>query len=535
MANLAQSISRADRRIEDPYDHPIKLVDATNPQAAESDSEPGSRSSSKAPGLVKQFTGVSVREELAKRKYAKWQQGRFDDKEVATAEQQATGQHSDSAQALAGATGGNHIQGTDFAPSTSQEHSREHSRVRGRSKERKDKLEEPVKSDKEVHEIDILYENQRGWFFFGIPLYSHRSLLNLDPSPWVTREFKDSAVNITNAQVPDPSWQWSWKSWYVDMSYDVDEEGWQYSFSFSNRTSWHGVHPWFHSFVRRRRWLRKRVKRHHFTRGKAGDMHQAHMLTSDYFTIHAFRREPSPGSTTGRESHISKISTLREEEPVEEDIRNIPALTKALRRATVDREKVNAVKNFVQNGGDELYYLEEQIPNIMSQFVFQNSRRQLLSCLLHTVENATNTPIASGKKPETDPAASRRIDNLSKALHAAEQQAKTLEYWSDVQNVEKQELDSSEETEAFRSGILGARHDPQHEGDDGGDVAGDIRGISRSAEADVDRTRVALSPPSSNADAVHTLEGETKEKNNELSEEKDSGQGAGESGEGTTD
>lgn len=495
MSTIAPSSSRTGGRIEDPYDHPIKLIDSTKPQAVEADTEPASRSSSKTRGLVKQITGLSVREELAKRKYAKWQQSRFDTDEVDIVEQQARGRHPDSNQALASASNGNRVQGTDFASTASPEQSREQSRVRGRSKERVEKdTKKTTKHEKEPYEVDILYENQRGSFFCGIPLYSHKSLLNLDPSPWVTREFKDSAVNITNAQVPDPSWRWSWKSWYVDMSDDVDEEGWQYSFSFSNRTSWHGTHPWFHSFVRRRRWLRKRVKRQPFLRSKAGAAEKAHMLTSDYFTIHAMR-ESSPGSTTGRESHISKISTLQDEEPIEAEIKNIPALTKALRKAAVDREKIDAVKNFIQNGGDDLHYLEEEIPGMMSQFVFQNSRRQLLTYLIHTVEETTASQYR-GKQRESSPAATRRTENLERALKAAEEQVKNLEYWSDAKNVEKQELDSSEESEAFRMKILGSRDDPEkHKGDGGGDVAGDIRGISDNAEASVDRTRVAISSP----------------------------------------
>ena len=108
--------------------------------------------------------------------------------------------------------------------------------------------------------INVLYENQRGSFFCGIPLYSSNSLLNFDPAGWQTSPFQDSPMNITNSQLPDPSWEWVWRTWYVDMSYDVDEEGWQYSLSFRTGIAWHGNHPWFHSFVRWRRWLRKRVK-----------------------------------------------------------------------------------------------------------------------------------------------------------------------------------------------------------------------------------------------------------------------------------
>jgi hypothetical protein len=40
----------------------------------------------------------------------------------------------------------------------------------------------------------------------------------------------------------------------------VDEEGWEYSFFFRGFV-WHGTSPWFHSFVRRRRWIRLRRRR----------------------------------------------------------------------------------------------------------------------------------------------------------------------------------------------------------------------------------------------------------------------------------
>jgi len=85
------------------------------------------------------------------------------------------------------------------------------------------------KQKKEIAEIDVLYENQRGWvtsslhwafielmgvcvgdraFVCGIPLFSSRGLLNFDPAPWQNGLFRDSAVSIVNAQLPDPSWAW---------------------------------------------------------------------------------------------------------------------------------------------------------------------------------------------------------------------------------------------------------------------------------------------------------------------------------------
>lgn len=219
-------------------------------------------------------------------------------------------------------------------------------------------------STKPTSELDILYENQRGWFLFGIPLYSHSSLLNFDPSAWVTRDLKDSPVNITNAQLPDPSWEWAWQTWYVDMSSDVDEQGWQYSFSFSS-SAWHGSHPWFHSFVRRRRWVRLRVKRASMERyrGRTG-FEEAHMLTADYFTIHSGRRKrvSSVADMSRVPSTYVSGQGLIDEVPPLEEIGNIPTLMYALKNAIVDREKIDALKRFIDDGGDEIYYLDEKVP-----------------------------------------------------------------------------------------------------------------------------------------------------------------------------
>ncbi|OJJ85772.1 uncharacterized protein ASPGLDRAFT_123810 [Aspergillus glaucus CBS 516.65] len=273
-------------------------------------------------------------------------------------------------------------------------------------------------STKPTSELDILYENQRGWFLFGIPLYSHSSLLNFDPSAWVTRNLKDSPVNITNAQLPDPSWEWAWQTWYVDMSSDVDEQGWQYSFSFSS-SAWHGSHPWFHSFVRRRRWVRLRVKRASMERyrGRTG-FEEAHMLTADYFTIHSGRRKRV--SSVADMSRVPSTYTSgqgpMDEVPPLEEIGNIPTLMYALKSAIVDREKIDALKRFIDDGGDEIYYLDEKIPEIMSVFVFQTSRWQFLTHLLTTITDLSQLiPQKTGKQAIE---LQRKQENLAKAAEA---------------------------------------------------------------------------------------------------------------------
>jgi hypothetical protein len=211
--------------------------------------------------------------------------------------------------------------------------------------------------------MDVLYENQRGWFIFGVPRYSHSSLLNLDPSAWMTQDRRASPVNITNAQLPDPSWEWTWKTWYVDMSGDTDEQGWQYSFSFAS-SSWHGTQPWFHSFVRRRRWVRLRTKVHERRNLGRSDFEKSHMLTEDYFTIHsskARRRDQSTAGLSRVESGLNQASMTVDEESHVDEIGDIPSLMHALKLSSIDRERIDALKKFIEDGGDELYYLNDKV------------------------------------------------------------------------------------------------------------------------------------------------------------------------------
>ncbi|KAI9218990.1 hypothetical protein BC828DRAFT_387191 [Blastocladiella britannica] len=105
---------------------------------------------------------------------------------------------------------------------------------------------------------DTVWENQRGTALIGRPRFSSRSLLPTDRAPW-----SDAAGGFSlprdSIQLSDPD-AWDWVSeWMIDMALDVDADGWMYSFNF-------GSFPWsptcsFTTYVRRRRWIRRRRAR----------------------------------------------------------------------------------------------------------------------------------------------------------------------------------------------------------------------------------------------------------------------------------
>ncbi|KAJ1949133.1 hypothetical protein FBU59_001280 [Linderina macrospora] len=84
----------------------------------------------------------------------------------------------------------------------------------------------------------------------------------MDPPPWSDGAMKLTVPNVHSFQLPDPSWSWVSPRWLIDMTTDVDEDGWQYATRFAARSRWRGRHSAAKSFVRRRRWvrLRRRVR-----------------------------------------------------------------------------------------------------------------------------------------------------------------------------------------------------------------------------------------------------------------------------------
>ncbi|KAL8714001.1 MAG: hypothetical protein Q9220_002147 [cf. Caloplaca sp. 1 TL-2023] len=466
----------------DEYDHPIKLFDTTKPTDVSTSSPTDDAAESSDSPLSRGWTKDTLRKELAKRKYAKWQQAKG---QVGESAEQGTGEIVE--------------QGTDETNEASKatakhedgDESRSNLKHRGKRKKSMDEHFRNLDHQDQDSFIDVLYENQRGWFLFGMPLYSANSLLNLDPAPWQTSTFQDSAVNITNAQVPDPSWKWAWRTWYVDMSHDVDEEGWEYSFSFQSRFAWHGSHPWFHSFARRRRWLRKRVKSSHRDRivsddGK-GAMKESHRLNADYFTIHKAKRDRSPTLSSAGMTRSSFLGFDGQESESEQDINdipNVPALLAVLKKATVDRQKVVAVRTFLAQGGEELHYLPDSMDEILGLLIYQTSRQQVLG-YIHTALQEVQRKKDSVTDQDEDvdqEAVTQTIKNLSRAIDTARSYLAGLEYWRDVSKA-----DDSGSTVALAFGDDKDHEDlleetKTHMKEENG--RNDIRGIPKDAETD---------------------------------------------------
>ena len=223
------------------------------------------------------------------------------------------------------------------------------------------------------------------------------------------------------------------------------------------------------------------------------------MLNADYFTIH--NKVGRSRDSSQERSTVPRLgSTLDDASVDEEDVQDISALMRRLKRAHVDREKIEIVKDFVQHGGEELYYLEDSIPAIMSMFIFQNSRQQLLGYLLKTVDDASDHRDDHAQRGEAEgKAEKRRIDNLIKAIQAADKEVKNLEFWSDVKQVahkrSEEDLDTSEQEKLVHDveaseRIEDAQLDGLAEKDEPKTLRGDdriIAGIPEEAEVGEDK------------------------------------------------
>ena len=243
---------------------------------------------------------------------------------------------------------------------------------------------------------------------------------------------KPSPTSIRTATVPDPSWEWIWPEWRVNHQEGMDEDGWEYSFAFSKKMkfSWHGP-SWWNSYVRRRAWIRKRAQlpeHDQFT--------DPHMLNSEYFTVRPAsertkRSRESLNSRMGSKTSMTQQSSLEVPQEIT-SIDDVDVLMQQLRRARVDREKLEAVDNYLDHAID-LSQLARHMHDIMGIFVFQASRRILLGRLMQ-VYDKTKEELEDGKAKE-DPDLKDRGEALEAAIVHADEEVRKLSFWSDVKQM----------------------------------------------------------------------------------------------------
>ncbi|TLD08708.1 uncharacterized protein PgNI_07629 [Pyricularia grisea] len=299
--------------------------------------------------------------------------------------------------------------------------------------------------------IDTLYENERGALCCGIPLFASKALGNLDPPPWTNVAHKPSPTNIHTAQVPDPSWTWAWPEWRVNHEEGTDKDGWEYSFAFYRKFSWHGP-KWWNSFVRRRAWIRRRVKKEVMRDANGGEL-----LQPDYFTVRstheaavaAAAKDVESRPSSKRESIISHASVASRTAALATEIatvggvsnleiRDVDTLLAVLRVCRIDREKIEAVEKFLSNGGDDdLDRLDEKMHDIMAFFVFQASRRALVARLAELRDRAAEESAKNktGKDKEAGNDEGDKVASLDAALKHADEEVRKLEYWSDIKGL----------------------------------------------------------------------------------------------------
>ena len=263
-----------------------------------------------------------------------------------------------------------------------------------------------------------------------MPLFASKALGNLDPPPWTNFAHKPSPTDPTTAQVPDPSWEWAWADWKINHEDGVDEEGWEYSFAFSKKFSWHGP-KWWDSFVRRRAWIRKRVKK------DSGYVQEdPSMLNAQYFAVRP-ASVVSPARSTSRADsrRVSKVSMANSAAEVEEleqaDIEDIETLLRALRASRIDREKIEAIDNYLEHSGDNFLRLQEEMHEIMSLFIFQASRRVLLARMAQIHDQTTKRIDGGGGSEQLR----QRAQNLASSIRHADEEVRRLEYWSDIKEM----------------------------------------------------------------------------------------------------
>jgi len=95
-------------------------------------------------------------------------------------------------------------------------------------------------------------------------------------------------------------------------------------------------------------------------------------MNNDYFTIHSRKDQDSwhAGGSHKRKSVLEGGSWggTDDESDHEVEIKDVATLMKVVKRARLDREKIEAIMRFVEDSGDEVAYLSEKVRSQMDTF-----------------------------------------------------------------------------------------------------------------------------------------------------------------------
>ena len=161
------------------------------------------------------------------------------------------------------------------------------------------------------------------------------------------------------------------------------------------------------------------------------------MLNLEYFSVRAsadLDRSPSRGGAASNRGSRISMSTVNAADQPPPDIETVDELLRVLRGSRIDREKIEAVENYLDHAEDDLAGLQDVMHEVMSVFVFQASRRILLTRLTE-VYDETVAELDKKKGTASDEELTKRKEHLAAAVKHADEEVQRLEFWSDVKGM----------------------------------------------------------------------------------------------------
>lgn len=120
---------------------------------------------------------------------------------------------------------------------------------------------------------------------------------------------------------------------------DVDPEGWSYAFMFRSKKWRHKAYP-FHSFVRRRRWIRLRRKKN--SEDIKGQIYKMHPII--------------------QETPAEELESMLNVEPKNTVLADFDQLKEKVMDSRIDREKLEFIKEYLdRNPSDEPNHVSQNL------------------------------------------------------------------------------------------------------------------------------------------------------------------------------